>query len=112
MKIFLPIIPIICLFFSCAPSLFDQMATNNKDPKNSRPDIKSFEIAHSIVCSWKEDIGAEEYILYRYINTNGGFTKEVYTEFKFKHSGWVTRSRGLWHGRGRRAYRWMESQRG
>jgi hypothetical protein len=78
--------------FSCADCLYDYLATNDDDPVVVKPQVRSFDVANSIVISWDKDIGADEYILYRDTKPTGLFSTEVYrgTDLKYIDSNVVS----------------------
>ena len=88
------------LLSSCGPGLFDRMGRTNEDPFTDTPQVISFESERSIKVVWKEDPGADEYLL-RWAPDNGESPpnwKLAYrgTRRSFTHGGLENNERRLY----------------
>lgn len=61
-----------CLY-SCSDSLLGEMNRIIKDPVVAEPVVKSFTAELAIEVNWEEDPGADEYVLYRALDTSGDY---------------------------------------
>ncbi len=65
----LGVILIISVFVSCREGLLTDMERVIEDPVVVRPGVDSFSEEGVIKISWEEDLGADEYVLYRAVDT-------------------------------------------
>ena len=91
------LIPVLFLFMSCTAGLNDYMGRSASDPEIIAPRIASFIETNAVLVEWNEDDCADEYALYRALDSDRNFSLLYQgTELSFRDDSVLAETRYLY----------------
>jgi hypothetical protein len=75
---YLFLLPFLAVFLSCSNGFYDIISRTTDDPFYDVPDVSSFNAINTISLAWRQDDGADTYILLRAVNDTTLTYEELY----------------------------------